>query len=171
MRHPKSKHFQRFALRFIALMVCFSALVRADAVVHCERGADALNRGAAWIAASVLRAFGETIALNGNVILFERREFEIVADCTGVEVISLFIAAVLAFPTTCRRRIKGLAIGIPVLVAVNQVRIVTLMYLGSRKREFFEYAHLYGWPALVLVLTIVLWVQWARIIDGGRVEV
>ena len=49
-------------------------------------------------------------------------------------------------------RAAAAAIGLPVLIAVNIVRICTLYYVGIHLPEWFEFAHLELWPLLFIAV-------------------
>jgi len=46
--------------------------------------------------------------------------------------------------------------------AVNVLRIVSLFYLGQWNMQWFEFAHLYLWQALIMLDVLVVWLLWVR---------
>lgn len=56
----------------------------------------------------------------------------------------------------------GLGIGILAVQAVNILRIVSLFYLGQWNLQWFEFAHLYLWQALIMLDVLVVWLLWVR---------
>jgi exosortase/archaeosortase family protein len=74
------------------------------------------------------------------------------------------VAAVIASPVRFARKIPGLAIGVPSLLAINLLRVVSLFYIGVHHKEIFERVHYEIWQAVFIVLAVVfwaIWVQWA----------
>lgn len=96
--------------------------------------------------------------------------FQIAADCGGVPPMAIFLSAVVAFPTTWRRRSIGLGFGIPLLHMVNIVRLACLgrigMWLGAG--EGFEFAHAYVWQGLYIALVVAAWLWWVHVVVQGR---
>jgi len=152
-----------FVLRFFAFVFLLSALVRVDLINF----GGALNRGlteqSAAVVASTLSLFGADATRRGATIVYRSAAFRVIDECTGIEVIGLFMAAVLAFPSAWRHRLLGLALGIPALLLVNLVRMVTLIMVGASSAKALDIGHVYVWPVIVLTMAMVIWLHWARI--------
>lgn len=69
----------------------------------------------------------------------------------------------MAFPSAWRHRLLGLALGIPALLLVNLVRMVTLILVGASSAKALDIGHVYVWPVIVLTMAMVIWLHWARI--------
>lgn len=80
--------------------------------------------------------------------------------CNGLEVTGIFLAAVLAFPTGWRNKLRGLALGYPIIFVFNVTRIVVLYILGLSNPDVFETVHRYYAQALTIILTLAVWVLW-----------
>jgi exosortase H (IPTLxxWG-CTERM-specific) len=152
----------RFSLIFLGYVLLFSILLRIDEVLLHGAVSGALSRGVALAAVFFLKLFGAEAAVSGSTILYGSHGFSIVPECTGVEVIGLYVAAVLAFPARWKSRLRGLALGVPALAALNGIRVLTLVYAGSRSQKALDYGHLYFWPVIVLGATVALWLTWAQ---------
>ena len=152
-----------FVLRFFAYVLLMSVLVRVDA----NSFGGALNRGlterSAAAVASTLSLFGADATRRKATIIYSSTAFRVIDECTGVEVIGLFVAAVLAFPSAWRHRLFGLALGIPSLLLLNLIRMVTLILVGAGSAKALDIAHVYVWPVIVLTMAMVIWLYWARI--------
>jgi len=53
----------------------------------------------------------------------------------------IFLASVLAYPATWKEKLLGLAVGQPVLVVLNVVRVVSLFIIGVYAPTIFRAAH------------------------------
>ncbi len=42
------------------------------------------------------------------------------------------------------------------------MRIVSLFYLGQWNQQWFEWAHLYVWQALIMLDALIVWLLWTR---------
>ena len=78
-----------------------------------------------------------------------RFSFTVVPDCGAIPSMSIFLAAVLAFPAAWWKRLAGAVGGVAILYGVNIVRLSTLGYIGaiddSPDRKWFTFAHEYVW--------------------------
>ena len=145
----------------MGFVLLFSILVRVDEVWLDGAAADALTERAARVVSLVLLLCGADVHGDGSMIVYHDSTFRIVSDCTGVEFVGLFTAAVLAFPSPWRARLAALAVGWPVLGVLNVVRMTTLIYVGAHFPSVLDYGHLYVWPAVLLATTLMMWLIWA----------
>jgi len=113
----------------------------------------------AALSASVLGCFGVATS-SGTRLAFNKFHAVVGGSCDGVQPICLFIAAVLAFPCRWRDKALGLILGIPAVLLVNLIRVQTIMVVGAYWPESVDWVHLYGWQALVIVLTVAIWLFW-----------
>src|SRR3954468_2537974 len=80
--------------------------------------------------------------------------------CSGADAIALCAGAILAYPAAWRRRFRGVAIGIAMILVLNVVRIGTLgRTVGSAS---FAVLHVYVWPALLTVAVAGYVFTWMR---------
>ena len=98
---------------------------------------------------------GATIASDGFAVI-------IVAECTAVAPMLLFMGAVAAYPSTARARVLGAALGLFALSALNVVRIASLFWAGSVYPEYLGLAHLLVWQPAMIVGAVLLWLLWSR---------
>lgn len=111
----------------------------------------------AWI----MRVLGENGEASGVFVSSSVCQFKIIGECTAYYPLSIFVAAVLAFPAAWSRRLLGVLLGVPVLLLINQFRLVSLCYMYRPFPELFEMIHIVVWQSLMIFLTVVLWILWA----------
>ena len=93
----------------------------------------------------------------------------IIEECTGVFEVIIFVAAVLAFPTTWQKRAIGLGLGIPVLYFFNVLRILVLILVGRYWPEIFEFMHIYFWQATLILMITSVWLLWIfKVVRAGE---
>jgi len=113
---------------------------------------------------AILNHVGASVQVDGNSISsphFYAGSMLIVANCTALIPIVIFISAVLAFPSTAKQKIIGIMLGIVGLFVLNLVRTVSLFFIGSSFSEsVFEIAHMLVWQSLMIILAIILWLVW-----------
>jgi len=115
----------------------------------------------AQVMAWILGVLGQNGHATGVHVSSSICSFRIIGECTAYYPLSIFIAAVLAFPSPWSRRILGVLLGVPALLLINQVRLVSLCYIYRPYRELFDTIHIVVWQSLIIFFTVVLWILWA----------
>jgi len=157
----------RFALAFLALAGVLALLGMtslAGSAVHAP-----MSRLVAVLAHGALGLLGDA-TLRGQQLAFDGFDALVVEACNGVLPASLYVAAVIAFPGPWRAKAIGIAIGLPAILLINVVRVVSLMIVGSRWPAAFERVHIFVWQPLVIVLAVALWLHWIDAWAGGDDE-
>jgi len=123
----------------------------------------------ARVSGALMRVFDASITTSGNVIGSTASAFavSIEAGCNGVEATLVLVAAMLAFPAPWPHRLRGIAVGVVAVQALNILRVVSLFYLGRWNNDAFEWAHLYVWQALIMLDVLIVWVIWVRLAPAG----
>lgn len=122
----------------------------------------------AYISAGVASFFDSSIQAEGIVMrsLENGTAVKIMPGCNGVEAMICLAAAIIAFTATWKEKIVGLIVGFIAIQLLNIVRIISLFYLLQWNKEWFEWAHLYVWQALIILdalIVFILWVRWLPI--------
>lgn len=115
----------------------------------------------------VMRLVDSSVVVYGNVIAGGSAGFAIAIErgCNGIEAVIILIAAMLAYPASWRQRLIGIGAGLVCVQAVNLARVISLFYLGNWNRDWFDWFHLYVWPALIVadaLVVFLLWLAWIR---------
>jgi exosortase H (IPTLxxWG-CTERM-specific) len=103
---------------------------------------------------------GERTTTNGIRIQGPTFAVAVRRGCDPLEPIVLLGSAIIAFPASWKRRVLGIAVGGSLLFLINILRITSLYWLGKGKSHLFETVHLELWPALFILLSLILWVLW-----------
>jgi len=92
--------------------------------------------------------------------------FILIPECGAIEIMAIFLAAVLAFPTIWRKRCIGLAAGLPIMYGVNVFRLTVLALIGAldKSRVWFNFAHEYVWQAIYIIFVVAVWLLWVEYI-------
>ena len=90
--------------------------------------------------------------------------FTIVPECGAIPSMAIYVAAVLGFPCTWRKRLMGVLLGAPALYAINILRLACLALLGAWDDggEWFDFAHHYVWQGIYLVFVVGIWLLWVE---------
>lgn len=115
-----------------------------------------------------LSLLGKNAVSSGLIIECEICSFRIIGECTAFYPMAIYVAAVLAFPSPILRRLLGVLLGIPALLLINQVRLVSLCYIVRSYPEYFETIHIVVWQTVIIFLTLLVWVVWAATLANRR---
>lgn len=123
----------------------------------------------ARISGAVLSVLGEDITVAGCKLSSPRFAVTIYNGCNGLITSLIFASAVLAFPASWRAKAAGVVGGLLAIQVINQVRIVSLFYIGVFLPEYFDESHILIWQSLVILAGVGLWIAWARLAaaEGG----
>ena len=114
----------------------------------------------AHIAGFTLTLLSVPASSDGAIVGSDAFTAVIVAECTALDVIILFGAAVLAYPASIGARLHGLLLGVAALFALNIARIVSLILIGIHYPDSLEDAHLWVWQTAMALAAIGLWILW-----------
>jgi archaeosortase B (VPXXXP-CTERM-specific) len=145
----------RYWLTFLVLLGAFHASLTVG-----EPFWRALDAGTARLLARCLTLLGHGASAHRDVVTSSLCSVTIVHECTAVHPIAIFIAAVIAYPLAWTARLSGIAVGVPTLLIINQVRLVSLCYIDRWHPTSFEAAHLLVWQSLIVLSTALLFVVW-----------
>jgi exosortase H (IPTLxxWG-CTERM-specific) len=123
-----------------------------------------LNHGIARASGLAITLTGIDTRVQGTTISSDTFSVDIVRECSGAYVMAVFVAAVLAFPSSRKEKLAGIAIGLPGVQAVNLIRVVTLFHVGVWKPDLFEQFHIYVWQTGVIILSMAIWIFWAEVL-------
>ncbi|HET6546407.1 MAG TPA: exosortase H [Rhodanobacteraceae bacterium] len=116
------------------------------------------------VSAWIIGLFDAHAIVHGKVIRSATNGFAISIErgCNGVEAVIILVSAMLAYPSSWKRKLAGIGLGFLAIQALNLVRIVSLFYLGQWNRTWFEWFHLYLWQALIILDALVVFLIWLR---------
>jgi exosortase/archaeosortase family protein len=151
-------------------LILAASLGLALAIYYGFLGSSWMEYVAEWTASWTSRALnlvGTSTRVNGTIMASDSFAVNIVAECTAVGPLVLFIGAVAAYPSSLRAKGIGALLGLVVLTLVNLVRIMSLFWIGSAYPEYLDMAHLLVWQTAIILLAIVLWLFWVERVAGA----
>lgn len=154
-------------------MAVFSASVLVFAYIYYVLSSTiamvALLRLTAGLSALLLNALGLGVSISGITLSSGSFSVDVGASCSALVPVMLFTAAAIAFPSTWKQKAAGIITGSAFLLALNQVRIVSLFYIGTRNYALFETAHLLVWQSVMVLSAVAAWLVWVQVVRKGRV--
>ncbi|MFH0924014.1 MAG: exosortase H [bacterium] len=121
----------------------------------------------ARITAGLISFLGGEVTVAGKLLSGKKFSMRIIYDCSGIFVTVIYVAAVLAYPTTAKKIGLGLLIGIPVLNLINIFRMVFMFYVGQYLPNYISLFHTYLWQGMFIILVLLLWLFWVEKIVHG----
>ena len=112
--------------------------------------------------AFTLNLFGAGVNTNGTIVASDRFAYNIVAECTAVGPLILFLGAVVAYPAGLRSKATGAGLGLLIIGGLNVVRLVSLFYIGTYAPRQLDVAHLLVWQGAMILSVVMLWLFWVR---------
>lgn len=132
-----------------------------------------VERVTARSTAHALSVLGVEAKARGVYVVSPVFAFHVIRECTAVFPIVIFLSALVATPGTLHHKAWGAAAGTAALFLVNQVRLVSLFYVGRFFPTAFETVHSLVWQSLMILACLLAWLAWLSITvrertNGGR---
>ncbi len=105
--------------------------------------------------------FGPYLAINTSL---STQVLAMLGEAVDTDGVRIFLAALFAFPTRFVLRLPALLICLPLLAALNIVRIVSLFLIGAYRPRLFVVMHTDVWQVLYIAFALVsfgFWLAWA----------
>jgi exosortase H (IPTLxxWG-CTERM-specific) len=153
----------RFLATVVILMGAYYTLTGTDA--FSKNFLPAYLTVVASVTSAALSLLGFVTVTSGTVVSSTAFSMNIAYGCDALEPTFLFVVVVLAYPSVWGRKLIGALIGILLLYTTNIVRLVTLFWTGTYKRDYFELLHIEIWQALFIILALALFVVWVSLAE------
>ncbi len=122
-------------------------------------------------AAGVLHTFHEPVTVTGAVMRSDGFALDVKNGCNAVDASIIFVAGIMAFPATLRAKVIGAICGLVLLHLVNIIRLAVLFWLGEHFRSYFELFHVAVWQAIVIAISVGLFIIWSSRFATPRASV
>ncbi len=122
----------------------------------------------AHVSAGIVQMFDPAVDASGIVLrnVHNGAAVAILPGCNGVEAMICLTAAIVAFPSSLYHKFAGLVCGFIAIQTLNVGRVISLFYLLQWNPEWFEWAHLYLWQALIILDALIVFVLWVRMLPA-----
>lgn len=98
---------------------------------------------------------------SGHRIVSPRGSLSVLNGCEGTETLFLLLAAIIAYKASWRHKLEGAALGLLIVYALNQGRIVALFFAAQQNRKWFDLLHGIIAPTFIIVLGCLFFLWWA----------
>jgi len=113
----------------------------------------------ASVVAFSLSCLGLNAVATGTFVLVNGASFDIIGECTGIFSIIVYTSIILSYPTSVRNKMVGL-IGIPILYALNVIRLISTALVGVFIPSMLDFVHTYLWQVFLIVFVVLLFLIW-----------
>lgn len=122
-----------------------------EAYVHTVAGSGAL--------------LGLDITAASDILTVNGFQMRVIDECTALNYLHILLVAMLLYPgKSPGYRAAGMAAAVPLVFAVNCIRLIVTGIAGAMSRNLFQLVHEYLWVAAFAFFIFALWKIWA---DGA----
>jgi exosortase H (IPTLxxWG-CTERM-specific) len=114
----------------------------------------------ATVCGFVLSVFSGGAHYSGKYVSYNGFSVEIIDECTGLLEMVIYLAAVISFSASIRKKLIGIIAGVPAIYIFNILRIIVLLIAGSMSKRTFDFMHLYFWQATLILMIATVWIGW-----------
>jgi exosortase H (IPTLxxWG-CTERM-specific) len=144
----------RFAITYLVLMGVFFFLIGFTPFQKIIDINGLYTHGVVAATAKLLGIMSIPCTYQGSIIQLPSISLDVKFGCNGLEAVMIYSVAVIAFPTTWRKRLIGIGAGFVVIQMVNILRIAALGYFGVNFRTFFDYFHIYVAQGMMIAVSL-----------------
>jgi len=161
MRRPEIRFGRRFLLGCLVVAFVYDANPWLLSLARTATASAAA--GASTLVGLHASRAGTIVLIDGGVV-----SYDITDGCTAAFIGLLFIAAIVAYPSRWRPKLTAVAAGIPLLVACNVARLVSMGWAGVNFPWIYEDLHMVYWQILLVLFVGVGFYAWTRSLDRER---
>ncbi|HET6515215.1 MAG TPA: exosortase H [Thermodesulfovibrionales bacterium] len=155
----------RFATTYLALMGGFFLLIGLKPIQDMIDLNGIYTQGVVRTTSDLLRFMSIPCSYQGSVIRLPSISLDVKFGCNGLEAVMIYSVAVIAFPSTAKKKIIGIALGFFVIQVINILRIASLAYAALHFKGLFEYLHIYVAQGMMIAVSLglfFLYLDYAR---------
>ncbi|MBI3774205.1 MAG: archaeosortase/exosortase family protein [Gammaproteobacteria bacterium] len=104
----------------------------------------------------------EGVSAQGPRLMSPFARLSVLNGCEGTEAMFLLIAAITAFAAPWRHKLIGALLGIGLVYAFNQIRIVVLYYSFRTDKAVFELIHGTVGPTVIVLVACAFFFWWLK---------
>jgi exosortase H (IPTLxxWG-CTERM-specific) len=145
---------KRFALTYLGLMGAFFFLIGFKPIQDVIDLNGLYTTGVVVATTKLLDLAGIACTHQGSIINLPLISLDIKFGCNGLEAVMIYSVAVIAFPSSWKKKLLGIIGGFVVIQVVNVLRIAALAYSGVHYRRLFDYIHLYVAQGIMIAVSL-----------------
>ena len=158
-KEVKASHgigIKRFAVTYLILMGAFFFLIGFTPLQKIVDLNGLYTQGVVATTAKVLGILNVPCTYHGSIIKLPSISLDVKFGCNGLEAVMIYSVAVIAFPSSWKKKLVGILAGFIVIQVVNILRIAALAYSGIHFRNLFEYIHIYVAQGMMIAVSLAV---------------
>lgn len=120
--------------------------------------------GTAHVVSWLLNSMGIANSVDYNIIHLKNDTWNVTSECTAVNAVFLFVSFVCAYSSALKSKALGLVSGIPLILAVNILRLVVLGWITEYWPRHAHFFHDFVWETVFIFFIILLWLAWINLV-------
>jgi len=114
-----------------------------------------------YLSSTVLNILGQGTTSNLTTLTAsDGLTMSVLKGCDAIAPIILLVTGVLMFPVDKKLKVRGIGVGVPLLLLVNLIRIVSLFFFLKYTPSIFEFMHNEFWQVGFIGITILYYIYW-----------
>lgn len=151
---PDRISIRRFALTYLILMGAFFFIIGYTPLQRIIDINGLYTKGIVILTTKILNILNITSTAQGSVINLPWIALDVRFGCNGLEAVMIYSVAVIAFPSSWKKRLYGILAGFILIQLINILRIAGLAYSGIHLRKLFEYIHIYVAQGMMIAVSL-----------------
>lgn len=91
---------------------------------------------------------------HGSIINLPSISLDVKFGCNGLEAVMIYTVAVIAFPSTWKKKLTGILAGFVIIQIINILRIIGLVYSVIYFKNLFKYIHIYVAQGMMIAVAL-----------------
>jgi len=160
LNKPGSRAYPRARFVLILSLSCAAIYALINAVP--ASWIKPVNEHTAWTLGQALHLMGMEVLVKGEMVSGEGFSVKVIPECTAVFSLGLYLCFLLAYPASLRKRLLGVAVGVPLIWSANLLRLILVFIAGSYDRLHLDVVHVYAGQVFNVCMVFVSCSAWLR---------
>ncbi len=161
-QHGSKKRFS--GIRFLTIYLCLMVLIALAMSLEVVKKVIDINGIYTTLiikaTAFVLKPFELVQGINGSIIHLKGISLNVKFGCNGLEAFLIYMVAILAFPSSWKKKLIGILGGFLVIQFFNILRIAALGYCGVHFSKYFYIFHIYVAQGIMIAIAFATFIIW-----------
>lgn len=166
--NPGKIGIKRFALTYLLLMGAFFFLIGFKPIQDIVDLNGLYTRYVVIATSKAMGLIGVSCTHQGSLIHLPSISLDVKFGCNGLEAVMIYSVAVIAFPSTWKKKAAGIVGGFVIIQAMNILRITALAYSGVHFRSLFEYFHIYVAQGMMIAVSLGVFFVYLNYAKTGK---
>ncbi len=150
----------RFFISYLVFIALFLLLIGYKPVKEILDINGAYTRMIIFLTATCLKPVGIIQGIKGSIIHLKGISLDVRFGCNGLEAFFIYIAAILSFPASKKKKLFGILIGFLIIQGLNILRIAALCLCAVYLKKYFYYFHIYVAQGIMIAFALILFLFW-----------